>query len=149
MANSTSIQILSDGPARTVIKFEGVLDTSDLSSTTVADPATLQSVEPMGSNTLLANRFRVDKIIHNIEDGLSVNFFWDASTPVRIEELTGRGKAEYRDFGGLKSAAGTYSSQGIFTPAAGHTGKITATTQGWAASAVLSFSVILYLTKVF
>ena len=138
MANSTSIQILEDGAARTVVKFEGVLDTSDLSSTVVVDPAAQASVDPTGSNYLKATKYRIDKIIHNIEDGISVNFFWDATTPVRIEELTGRGKGDYRDFGGLQNNAG-----------AGVTGKITATTQGWSASAVLSFSVILYLTKQF
>ena len=138
MANSTTIQILNDGPARTVLKLEGVLDTSDVSSTTVIDPAAQASVDPMGSNYLKASQYRIDKIIHNIEDSLSVNLFWDATTPVRIEELTGRGKAEYRDFGGLQNSSG-----------AGKTGKITFTTQGWAASAVLSFSVIIYLTKQF
>ena len=138
MANSVTIQILNDGPARTVLKFEGVLDTSDLASTTVIDPAVQASVDPMGSNYLKASQYRIDKILHNIEDSLSVNLFWDATTPVRIEELTGRGKAEYRDFGGLQNNSG-----------AGKTGKITATTQGWAASGVLSFSVILYLTKQF
>ena len=138
MANSTTVQILEDGAARTVVKFEGVLDSSDLSSMTVVDPAVQSSVDPTGSNYLKASKYRIDKIIHNIEDGISVNFFWDATTPVRIEELTGRGKGDYRDFGGLQNNAG-----------AGVTGKITATTQGWATGNILSFSVILYLTKQF
>lgn len=139
MANSTTVQVLQDGPARTVLKFEGILDTSDLGSTVVIDPATAATVDPSGSAYLKATKFRVDKIIHNIEDGLSVNLFWDATTPVRIEALTGRGKADYTKFGGLQNNAG----------ATGFTGKITATTQGWAASSVLSFSVILELTKQF
>lgn len=143
MANSTSTQILVDGPRNVVVKFEGVLDTSDLSSTTVIDPATLSQIEFTGA---LPTRLRIDKIIHNVEDTLSLNLFWDATTPVRIEEITGRGKQEYRDIGGLKNNAGTWSG-GTFTPAAGFTGKITATTQGWAASGVLSFSVTLYCVK--
>ena len=57
MANSTSIQILEDGAARTVVKFEGVLDTSDLSSTVVVDPAAQASVDPTGSNYLKATNF--------------------------------------------------------------------------------------------
>lgn len=136
MANSTTIQILEDGAIRTVLKLEGVLDTSDIASSLVVDPAVQASVDPTGSNYLKASRYRIDKIIHNIEDALSVNFFWDATTQVRIEELTGRSKVEYRDFGGLISNAGV-----------GATGKINYTTQGWTAGAVLSFSVILYLTK--
>jgi len=135
MANSTSIQILEDGAARTVLKFEGVLDTSDLSSTVLIDPSAQASVDPTGSNYLKASKYRIDKIIHNIEDLLSVNLFWDAATPVRIEELTGRAKVDYRDFGGLQNNAG----------ATGFTGKVTYTTEGW--SGIKSFSVILYLTK--
>ena len=135
MANSTTIQILEDGAAHTVIKLEGVLDTSDVSSTVVVDPAAQSSVDPTGSNYLKATKYKLDKIIHNIEDGLAVNLFWDATTPVRIEELTGRAKVDYRDFGGLQNNAG----------ATGFTGKVTYTTEGW--SGIKSFSVILYLTK--
>ena len=135
MANSTTIQILEDGAAHTVIKLEGVLDTSDVSSTVVVDPAAQSSVDPTGSNYLKATKYKLDKIIHNIEDGLAVNLFWDATTPVRIEELTGRAKVDYRDFGGLQNNAG----------ATGFTGKVIYTTEGW--SGIKSFSVILYLTK--
>ena len=144
MANSTSTQILVDGPRNVVVKFEGVLDTSDLSSTTVLDPATLSAID--NAPGTLPTRLRIDKIVHNVEDTLSLNLFWDATTPVRIEEITGRGKQEYKDIGGLKNNAGTWSG-GTFTPAAGYTGKITATTQGWAASGILSFSVTIYCVK--
>ena len=144
MANSTSTQLLVDGPRNVVVKFEGVLDTSDLSSTTVLDPATLSAV---GANGEKATRLGIEKITFNIEDTLGVNLFWDASTPVRIESLVGRGKMTHYKFGGLKTSAGTWNSDGSFTPAAGFTGKITATTQGWAASAVLSFSLVIECVK--
>lgn len=145
MANVTSLQILEDGPRYTVVKFEGILDSADLSSTTVLDPAA-QSPMDTAFGTL-ASKYRIDHIIHNIEDGLAVNLYWDASTPIRIEELTGRGKQNHSFYGGLKNNAGTYASTGIFTPAAGFTGKITAITQGWSAGAVLSFSLILTCVK--
>ena len=144
MANSTSIQILEDGAARTVLKLEGVLDTSDVSSTLVIDPALQSSVDPTGSNYLKASSYRISKIIHNIEDGLSVNLFWDATSQVRIEELTGRAKVDYRDFGGLQLKGSTGTAN---TAPAGATGKINYTTEGW--SGIKSFSVILYLTKQF
>ena len=142
MANATSIQILEDGAVHTVLKLEGVLDTSDISSTLVVDPAAQSSVDPTGSNYLKASKYKIDKIIHNIEDGLSVNFFWDATTQVRIEELTGRAKVDYRDFGGLQLKGSTGTAN---TAPAGATGKINFTTEGW--SGIKSFSVILYLTK--
>ncbi len=133
MANFTSIQILEDGPRNTILKFEGVLDTSDLASTVVVDPATLSPIDSFGNP---ATKLRLDHILFNVEDALSVNLFWDATTPVRIEELTGRGTFDYAWFAGLTNNAG-----------AGVTGKITATTQGWTTGAILSFSLILKLVK--
>jgi hypothetical protein len=133
MANSTTTQILIDGPRNMVVKYEGVLDTSDVSYVAIIDPAT---ASPMFHNGDKASTFRVVKVTYSIEDGLSVNLFWDATTPVRIEELVGRGKMEYRNFGGLKNNA---------VGAAGFTGKIGASTQGW--SGVLSFSLVIELIK--
>lgn len=134
MANSTSVQILVDGRENAVVKFEGVLDTSDLASTTVVDPAVLSDMGPLSG--VKASKLKLKKVTYNVEDTLSVNLFWDATTPVRIEELTGRGQMDYKGFGGIANNAG-----------AGVTGKVTATTQGWAASAVLSFSLILEFGK--
>lgn len=133
MANSTTIQILEDGARNVVVKFEGVLDTSDLASTTVVDPATLSQIDSFGNPP---SQLRIDVIQYTVEDGLSVNLFWDATSPVRIEEFVGRGVQKSFVFGGLTNNAG-----------AGKTGKITATTQGWSASAVLSFSLIIKMVK--
>ena len=132
MANSVTSQIILDGPRNCVIKFEGVLDTSDLGSTVVVDPATLVGVDNTG--TLKAAKLRIVKISYNIEDALSVNLFWDATTPARIEGLTGRGILDYKHFNGLGNDAG-----------AGVNGKLTATTQGWVG--VLSFSLVLECIK--
>lgn len=134
MTNSVTLQTILDGPRNTVIKIEGVLDTSDLALMTLADPALLAGIDNTG--TLKAKTLRINKIIHNVEDGLSVNLFWDATTPARCEELTGRGQPCYEEFGGLITNAGV-----------GATGKILVSTQGWAAAGVLSFSVIVELVK--
>jgi hypothetical protein len=134
MANTTSVQILVDGPRNVVVKFEGVLDTSDLASTVVVDPATLSQIDTAYNKS--ASRLTIRKITYNIEDSLSINLFWDATTPVRIEELVGRGKMDHRNFGGLVNNAG-----------AGVTGKITATTQGWAVAAILSFTIVIEMVK--
>ena len=135
MANSTTVQIFEDGPRNVICKFEGVLDTSDLSTTTVLDPATLDYID--ASTNTLAGRLRIVKITYNIEDLLSVNLFWDATTPVRIESLEGRGKMDLRHIAGLQNNAA----------ATGFTGKITATTQGWTLGGTLSFSIILECIK--
>lgn len=133
MANSTSIQLLIDGPRNVVVKFEGVLDTTDLASTIVVDPSTLSQIDSYGNPP---SELSITSIQYSIEDGLSLNLFWDATTPVRIEELVGRGKMEYHKIGGLINNAG-----------AGITGNITATTQGWIPSSILSFSLIITMVK--
>jgi hypothetical protein len=132
MSNTTSIQILNDGPRNVVIKMDGLLDTSDLSSFTVVDPALLSD---MDINGVKASKLRINKIVYDVEDGLDVELFWDAATPVRIWNLVGRGKVDAHRTGGINNNATS------------PTGKITATTQGWSTGAVLSYTIVLELVK--
>jgi hypothetical protein len=132
MANSTSIQILNDGPRNVVLKLDGLLDTSDLSSFTVVDPALLSD---MNINGVKASKLRINKIVYDVEDGLDLELFWDAATPVRIWNLVGRGKVDAHRTGGISNNA------------TNPTGKITAATQGWASGQVLSYTVMLELVK--
>jgi len=132
MANSTTTQITIDGPRNVVVKLQGLLDTSDVSSTVVLDPALLSNID----NDLKASQLRINRIMYDVEDLLTVNLFWDATTPVAIWNLMGRGTIKTRDIGGIINNSG-----------AGKTGKITMTTQGWSASAILSYSVILECVK--
>jgi len=134
MANTLTTQIILDGPRNTVVKVVGVLDTSDLTSTVIVDPATLTGMDNTG--TLKAKKLKIVNVTHNVEDGLSVAMFWDATTPDRILDLVGRNELEFKRFAGL-----------IDPTTVGSTGKITISTQGWAAAAVLSFSIVLELTK--
>ena len=219
MANSVSLTTLVDGPKHYGVKFEGVLDTSNIAATgtlgtaatgattlgsttisftagglqplqgqyvtgtgipanayivsfttttailnvpatatgasltftlvagnvVIADPAIVSNIDPaLGTKP---TRFTLNKITqYNIEDLLSVNLFWDATTPVRIEELVGRGKANYQMVGGIKNTAGTYDANGNFTGAAGFTGRVVANTEGWSAG-ILSFSLVLEFKK--
>lgn len=128
MANIVGIQVLEDGPRNAVVKVDILLDSSNLSSTTVIDPnITLSPSAP---------EVRIDKIRYDVEDALVVSLFWDASTPVRTWQMAGRGVVKAREFGGLINNAGS-----------GRTGKITMTTLGWTLGAVLSASFILELVK--
>ena len=139
MANTVTIQLLVDGPKNVVAKIDGFVDTSDLALTTLLDPATLSTVFPnQGVNGAKATLLRVDKIIYDVEDLLSVNLAFDGGTPASLWHLAGRGKIDAaKMFGGLQNNAVTPN------------GKITCVTQGWSASAVLSFSLILECTKQF
>lgn len=126
MANQLNTQILVDGARNTVVKITGVLDTSNVSSTTVIDPA---------SFTPTPTQFRIDHIDYSISDPLEVRLLWDASTPVDILPLAGRGRMSFWNFGGLQDNGGT-----------GKTGKILLETNGYS-SGTLVFSVVLELVK--
>ena len=99
----------------------------------VLDPALLSTCDSQSGR--VATSLHINKITLNIEDLLSVNLFWEATANVRIEELVGRGKGDYRHFGGLVNNAG-----------AGKTGRIVATTEGWT-SGIKSFSLIIEMVK--
>jgi hypothetical protein len=133
MANSTSSQVILDGSRRAVIKFEGVLDSSNLALTAVIAPSTLQGMRNWPSAGV-PTTVRIVKIWHNVEDGLSLDFFWEATVAKRVESLTGRANPSYRDFGGLGNNAGV-----------GKTGRLMASSHGW--SGVKSFSVIIEVEK--
>ena len=134
MANSVNTQIIQDGPRNLVVKIEGILDTSDLASTVVVDPSTLAGMDNTGSIKALG--LIVDRIQYSVEDTLEVRLAWDATTPTRMLELQGRGTEKYERFGGLTNNSG-----------AGRTGKILLSTEGWAATKILSFTLILTLKK--
>jgi hypothetical protein len=134
MANEFNIQVIQDGTRNLVIKATGVLTASDLAQQVLIDPALTQGIDNTGN--LKASAFRIQRMIYVVEEGLAVNLWWDATTPVRIEDLVKAGHMEYREFGGLPSNAGV-----------GKTGKILIGTQGWTAGATLSFSVVMHLTK--
>lgn len=136
MANQVTTQVLVDGPRNTVIKVAAILDTSDLASMTIVDPALLVGTDNTGA--LKAATFRILGINFDIQDALAVNLFWDATTPVLISSLTGRGAAppSWATYGGLTNNAAL----------AGKTGKITMTTRGWVGT--LSFNLLIELVKV-
>jgi len=132
MANSTTIQTLVDGPRNTILKLDGLLDTSDQGSTIIVDPATLSDYN---INGVKATKLRINKINFDVEDGLDVELFWDASSPVRIGNFVGRGKVDAWRYGG------------IVNNATSPTGKITLQTQGWSTGAILSYTIVLELVK--
>ena len=136
MANALTTQLIIDGPRNAVIKIVGVLDTSDLASTVFADPAVLTGIDNTGF--LKAATFRIVGLTYSIQDGLTVNLYWDATAPVIIDSLNGRGNIpiSMEAFGGLTNNAA----------AAGKTGRIMGSTLGWVG--VKSFTILLQLVKV-
>jgi len=126
MANSLVTQIITDGPRNATVKVTGVLDTSDLSVTTIVNPASFVPIPP---------QFRIYHLDYSISDQLELQLQWHATANVVILPLAGRGRMSFVDFGGLTNNAG-----------AGKTGSIDLLTTGWA-SGIQIFSLVLELVK--
>lgn len=127
MANQVEIQIINDGPRNATVKVTGILDTSDLASTTIVDVANF-AFDPQ--------TFRLDHIDYSISDGIEVQLLWDATVDTPILVLAGRGRMSFCDFGGITNNSG-----------AGRTGNINLLTEGWTAGTQI-FTVVLELIKV-
>jgi hypothetical protein len=134
MANSVTTQILVDGPRNLVVKLTGILDTADISATSLVTLANLSVLNEAGT---LPTRLIIDKISYNVESGLTVNLAWDATTDVVFASLVNSGDdLKFKSFGGLYN-----------TEASGVTGAIMYSTQGWSSGSILSFNVILEMRK--
>ena len=135
MANVTAIQILEDGDRNVIAKLTGKLDTSNVSLATLLDPALLTSVNTSGLNSQKDSTLAIESVTFDIEDGLVVNFYWDADVDVPIWYFSGRDKMNMEFTGFLQNNAG-----------AGKTGKILYDTNGWT-SGTKSFSMVIQCIK--
>lgn len=137
MANSVAVQTLQDGPRNAILKLTGVLDSSDEAYAIKIDPAALSSITT--DNTTRATLLSIECLDINIEDGLTVTLWWDVdgtqTNAKRIEDLTGRAKPNYTYVGRLTNNA--------VSP----TGKIALSTQGWGATLIQSYSIIIHVVK--
>jgi len=126
MANTISTQILTDGPRNATVKITGVLDTSDLSLTTVVSPASFMRQ---------FTGFRIYHLDYSISDQLELQLEWHATANVDILPLAGRGRMSFVDFGGLVNNAG-----------AGKDGSIDLQSTGYGSGTQI-FSLVLELVK--
>lgn len=107
-------------------------------SAVLFDPAVMAKVDDFGTG--LATKGRIDRLVFTIEPLLECRLWWDATAPIIITDLDGAAHQELYKFGG-------YQNQAISTAAAGANGMITLSTQGWSASAVLSFNILMEIVK--
>lgn len=127
MANSVVTTLLHDGQRNVVYSIAGTLDTSDYSA---ADFTNISLLTPVP--TLL----RLDHCFFSIEDLLSVQLYWKATSDVLIFPLEGRGKFDFDWFGGYTN-----------TKAAGYTGNVRIATTGWAT--LKHFALVVEFSKQF
>lgn len=124
MADAVSTQTIIDGARNTVMKFTNLSDGTGESAVVKVDVSALQGAP---------SRVDIQRIHYNV-NGMVVTMLWDATTDVRIMELSGYGCFDLRDFGGLTNNGG-----------AGVTGDILFTTTG--ATSGDSYSIVLEMTK--
>jgi hypothetical protein len=135
MANSVQIQTLVDSERNLVVKLVGLLDTSNVSLATLIDPALLASVNSTGLNSQKPTKVAIKKVTYDVEDGLAVNLYWDATADVPIWRFVGRGFVMGEQVGFLQNNAGT-----------GVNGKVLYDTDGYS-SGSLSFSLLIECIK--
>ena len=136
MTTTTSIQTLVDGPRNVVIKYEGTLTTTDATYKQIVLPSLLSDFD---INGVKANRLRINKIIYDVEDLLTVNLLWEDTTAASnkiIWNLAGRGKVDAWRYGGIINND---------TPAP--TGGITSSFDYEGTGQKLTFTIILELVK--
>jgi hypothetical protein len=101
----------------------------------VLDPAKLSAID--NAFGTLPTAVRVDKVSYNVEATLGVKLLWEATANQVAFEIVNSGDDICAGvYGGITNNAGT-----------GKTGKLVLSTQGWASSAVLSFTIILECVK--
>ena len=135
MANSVQIQTLVDSERNLVVKLVGILDTSNVSLATLIDPALVAAVNASGLNSQQPTKVAIKKVTYDVEDGLAVNLYWDATADVPIWRFVGRGKVMGEHIGFLQNNAG-----------AGVNGKVLYDTDGYS-SGSLSFSLLIECIK--
>jgi len=135
MANSVQIQTLVDSERNLVVKLVGILDTSNVSLATLIDPALVAAVNATGLNSQQPTKVAIKKVTYDIEDGLAVNLYWDATADVPIWRFVGRGFVMGEHIGFLQNNAG-----------AGVTGKVLYDTDGYSSGSI-SFSLLIECIK--
>ena len=135
MANTITTQVVLDGTGNAVIKVVGLLDTSNLASTTIIDPALLGGMDLTGA--IKASKFRIEEVEFSIANPLIAVLTWDATTPVPVAYLSDTGELDAECYGGIPNNAA----------APGFTGKLLMTTLGWASGSI-GFTLLIKIIKV-
>lgn len=148
MANAVQVKILQDGPRNTIAVLTGELDTATgevLEAYNVKlAPATYRATYSLGPY-VTPKTWRIDFIEYAISDGMSVNLYWDATTPQIIVPLAGRGNKHFKNFGGYSGYAA--SSAAGWTGGIGLSAQFTSAPPALTAGAPLTYMIVLDLVQ--
>lgn len=126
MANITAVQTLVDGDRNVVVLCTGILDTSNVSATTVIDVSALAPA---------CGDLTIDKLWWSVSLPLQLLFWWDATTDDVFATLVDHGYFDYTCFGGLKNPRST-----------GWNGDVRLSTLGYS-SGTVTYSAVIHASK--
>ena len=135
MANQTDRQIILDGPRNAIVKFTGVLTDTDAWFSPALRITDFSATEA-GANL---SGFRVDLVEFAISQPLEVVLAWTGATPQIIVPLSGRGRLNSWNYGGLQPD----------TTKPGYDGSITLYTQNFPPGSIMNYTVLLELVKLY
>lgn len=135
MANVLERQITLDGRRNAVVKFTGVIDSSDAIETPALSLSDLLNNEP--TNTLYG--LRVDLVEWSVSNGLEIALEWNSNSPQQIYPLAGRGRINGWNYGGFIPDASR----------SGYDGSINLRTQTYPSGTIQNFTVVLELVKLY
>ena len=116
--NSYNVQVLLDGPRNTVAKVDISLDgvSGDYAEQQIIlDPRTLSSYGPSMRDGPKSRLLRVDDLDWEIQNGLSVNVFWEGVGTTPLWRMVGRSREKAWHFGGLQNNADQPTGRITFT----------------------------------
>lgn len=123
MANSFSVQILNDGPRNTIavctISLDGTQGDYQIPQKLINLPTLSSMGVGFGPHP---TRVRVDDLDWDIQNGLSVNLFWEGDGPASIWRMVGRSREKAFHFGGLQNNADQPTGNITFTTTSTTTG---------------------------
>jgi len=97
MANVIERQITLEGQRNVVVKWSGVLDTSDFTLAPALAVGDCLSNDPQNRLT----GFRLDMVEWSLSQGLEINCVWNSANPQFIVPLAGRGRINMWNYGGF------------------------------------------------
>lgn len=115
MADAVSTQILQDDARKVVMKFTNLSDGTGESAVKKVDVSALTA----DSQGRACNRVKITRVLYNV-NGMVVTMLWDATTDVRIMDLSGFGCFDMDCFGGLWNNAGTGVNGDVLFTTTGH-----------------------------
>ncbi len=135
MANSFGIKILQEGPRNAIVKLTGILDSGDITATSVIALSDFHN----NDQQLYLTGFRIDFIEYSMSGGMEINLFWNSNNPEQITPLAGRSRFGGRNYGGITPDS----------TRAGYDGSINMVTSGTPAGTTNNFTIILELVKLY